>query len=93
MSGDEYWTIAVAHARAAGQQRVLVTDVGVGVEADGGDIEFAARGTFVERLDILQNVLEAEAVRGNQILRQRIKHESVIGIGRVAKRQRCLLHG
>jgi len=37
--------------------------VGVGVEADGSDVEFAARGAFVQRLDILQNMLETVAVR------------------------------
>jgi hypothetical protein len=31
-------------------------------------------------------------VRRNQILRQRVKHEGVIGIGRMAKRQRRLFH-
>ena len=41
-----------------------------------------------KRLDVLQDVLEAEAVRGDQILRQGIKHEGVIGIGRMSKRQR-----
>jgi len=50
------------------------------------------RGALVERLDVLQNVLEAEAVRGNQIPGQRVKHEGVIRVGRVAERQRRLFH-
>jgi len=62
------------------------------VDADGGDVEFAARGSFVERLDVLQDVLETEAVRGDQILREGIKHEGVIGVGRMSKRQGRLLH-
>ena len=64
-----------------GSSAYLSRDVGVGVDADGGNVEFAARGALVQRLDVLQNVLEAEAVRGNQILRQRVKHEGVIGSG------------
>jgi hypothetical protein len=62
------------------------------VDADGGNVEFAARGAFVERLDVLQNMLETEAVRRNQIFRQRVKHEGVIGVGRMAERQSRLLH-
>ncbi len=73
-------SVAVAHARAAGQQGVFVGDVGVGVDADGGDVEFSARGAFVERLDVLQDVLEMKAVRGDRILREGVKHEGVIGI-------------
>jgi len=43
--------------------------------------EFAARGALVQRLDVLQNVLEPEAVRRDQILRQRVKHEASSGSG------------
>ena len=89
----QHRAVTVAHARAAGQQRVFVAHVGVGVDADGGDVEFAARGALVQRLDVLQNVLEPEAVRRNQTLRQRVKHEGVVGVGRMAERQRRWLHG
>ncbi|MEJ0091748.1 MAG: hypothetical protein WDM80_18615 [Limisphaerales bacterium] len=43
-----------AHARAAWQERVFVGNIGVGMDADGGDVEFAARGALVERLDVLR---------------------------------------
>jgi len=43
------------------------------VDADGGDVELATRGAFVERLDVLENVLKMKTVRGNQILRKRVK--------------------
>ena len=62
----EHRAIAVAHARAAGQQGVFVGNVGVGVDADGGDVEFAARGAFVQRLDVLQNVLKMKTVCRDQ---------------------------
>ena len=62
------------------------------MDADGGDVEFAARGALVQRLDVLQNVFEAEAVRRDQTLRQRVKHEGVVGVRRMAERQRRLLH-
>ena len=88
----EHRAVTIAHARAAGQQRVFIAHMGIGVDADGGDVEFAARGALVQRLDVLQNVLEPEAVRRDQVLRQRVKHEGVVGVRRVAERQRRLLH-
>ena len=53
-AGDDHRAVAVAHAAAARQQSVLVEQVGVGVDADGGHVEFAAQGAAVERLDVLQ---------------------------------------
>ena len=88
----EHRAVAVAHARAAGQQRVFVGDVGVGVDADGGNVEFAARGALVQRLDVLQDVLKMKTVRRNQILRERVKHEGVIRVGRMAERQSRFFH-
>ena len=67
-------------------------DMREGVDADGGDVQFAASGAFVERLDVLQDVLKTKAVRVEPILRQRIKHEGVIGIRRVAERQSLCRH-
>ena len=55
-AGDDHRPVAVAHAATAGQQGVLVEEVGVGVDADGGEVEFAAEGAAVERLDVLQLV-------------------------------------
>ncbi len=52
----------------------------------------AARGTFVERLDVLQDVLKMKTVRGDQILRERVKHEGVVRIGRMAEGQGRLFH-
>ena len=59
------------------------------MNADGADIQLAARGAFVERLDILQNVLKGVPARINQILRLRLKHESIVRIGGMAKREVC----
>ena len=91
--GHQHRAVAVAHARAAGQQRVFVAHISVGVNADRRNIQFAARGAFVQRLDVLQNVLKPEAVRRNQFLRQPVKHEGVIRVRRMAKRQSPLRHG
>ena len=39
--------------------RAYVGDIWIGVDGNGGDFQFAAHGPLVERLDVLQNVLEA----------------------------------
>ncbi len=46
---DHHRPVAVAHARAAGEQGVAVADVGVGVDGNGGDVQFAARGRVRSR--------------------------------------------
>src|SRR5439155_15922977 len=83
----EHRSVTVAHARAAGQKRILIAHMGVGVKADGRNVELATRGPFVERLDILQDVLKTEAARRYQSLRQSVKHEGIVRIGRMAERQ------
>jgi hypothetical protein len=62
------------------------------VDADGGNVEFAARGALVQSLDVLQNVLKMKTVRGNQIFRERIKHEGVVRVGRMTKSQSRFFH-
>ena len=52
---------------------------------DRGDVQFAARGALVQRLDVLQDVLELPAARVDLVLRERVKHEGVVRIGRVAE--------
>jgi hypothetical protein len=56
------------------------------MNADCRYIQFAPRGPLVEGLDVLQNVLELEAMSWNEILGQSIEHESVIRIGRMSQR-------
>ena len=41
-AGDDHRAIAIAHAAAARQQGVLVEQMGVGVDADGRDLQLAA---------------------------------------------------
>jgi hypothetical protein len=77
----EHRSVAIAHARAAGQQRILVEHVCISVDADRRDVQLAARGALVERLDILQDVLEFPAARVDLVLRQRVEHESVVRVG------------
>jgi hypothetical protein len=85
-AGNQHGAIAVSHAGSVGQQSVLVRHIGIGVDADGRDIQLPTQGSFVQGLDILQDVLEAKAVSGNPVVGQREKHECIIRVGRVAER-------
>ena len=51
-----------------GSKRIFVADVSVGMDADRGDVQFAAGGAFVEGLDVLEDVFELEAVVGMRSL-------------------------
>ena len=55
---------------------------------EGSDFQLAAEGALVERLDILQDVLEAQSFGVNAVVREAIEHEGVVGIGAVAKPDR-----
>lgn len=78
--GDEHRAVAVAHASTAGQECILPAHIGVGVDADGGDIKFAAGGALVKGLDILEDVLEFEAFAAEVVLGERVEHKGVIRV-------------
>ena len=93
LARHQHRPVAVAHARAARQQRVLVTHVRVGVDADRRDVEFAPAGPLVQGLDVLQDMLEVVAAVIDQPLGQTVKHERVVRIGRVPQREFSFFHG
>src|SRR5690606_23677780 len=76
-------TVLVAHARSMGQQQVLVGDVRVGVEGDGGYLVRAVERGAVQRFDVAEQVFDLESVGGNAAARETEEHEGVIGIGAV----------
>ena len=84
LPGHDHRAVVVPHARPAGAKDVLVGQVGIGVQAEGRQLQFAREGPAVERLDIDQLVLEAEAARVDLVLRQGVEHERVVGVGAVA---------
>ena len=83
----QHGAVTVAHAAARGQERVFVEQVGVGVDRDGRDVQLAAHGPLVERLDVLENVLEAVLAGFDLVVGECPEHEGVVGIGTVAQRQ------
>jgi hypothetical protein len=84
LAGDDHGAVALADAAAATHQRVVLLQVRVGVEADGGDVEEGlVLGAAVEGLDVAQGVGEAVAGDADLVGGQAIEHEGVIGVGTV----------
>ena len=80
--GDDHGAVALADAAAATHERVVVLEVGVGVEADGGDVvEGFIAGAAVEGFDVAEGVGEAIAGDADLVGGQAIEHEGVIGVG------------
>ena len=67
------------------QQRVAVLHERIRVQRDRGHLEPAAERPLVQRLDVLQHLLELEAARVDRAGRDRPEHERVVGIGAVAE--------
>ena len=65
----------------------MIGDLGVGVEGDGGDIEFACLATAVESLDVLQNMGEFVSTQIYQILCHGIEHEGIVSVGTVTEKK------
>jgi hypothetical protein len=63
-----------------GQQRVFVVNVRVSVKADGGHVVCAAHGFFVQRLNVFEQMFEAQIACVEFVRRQAVKHECVVGI-------------
>src|SRR6266699_2982757 len=82
---DNNWTVSVAHARAAGKQRVIAEDVCVRVNRDGGNMQLAAPRSLVQRLNVFQAMVEPITAEIDFVLRHRIEHERIIRIGRMTK--------
>src|SRR6476646_9836615 len=80
-------SIPVAHARSAWQQRILVRDVGIGVNRYGRYVEFLTHTPFVKCLDIFESLIKRIPVQINLILGDPIKHERVVRIRRMAERK------
>src|SRR5262249_9196740 len=72
--------IAIAHARAVGQEDVAVGQMRVGVKRNRADLVRAFEGGTVQRLDVRQHVLEFVPVRRHGAARQAVEHERVVRI-------------
>ena len=82
LPGDDAGAVAVAHARPAVADGVLVREVGHPVQTHGR--QFQQVGPFerpsVERFDVDQIVREPVARRGDLVVGERVKHERVVRV-------------
>ena len=81
---DHHGAVALAHGAAAGHQGVVVLQVGIGVEGDGGDVvKRLVDGALVEGFDVGEGVAELEARDTHLVGGQPVKHKGVVGVGAV----------
>ena len=50
-------------------------------------MKLATRGPFVERLNVLEPVFEAVTAQVDLVFRHRVKHECIVGVGRMPERE------
>jgi len=82
--GDDHGAVALADAAAAGHQGVVVLQVGVGMEADGGNVvEGLVDGAVVEGLDVGEGMGELVAGDSDLVGGEAVEHEGVVRVGAV----------
>src|SRR5262249_11757930 len=81
LGGDDDGAIAFAETGAAVKEYVFVANGGIRGEADGGDVVRFRDCSFVQSLNVGENVGVLVTGRGQLVGGQRIKHEGVIGVG------------
>jgi hypothetical protein len=73
--------------RPARQKRVIPGHVRICVNRDRGNMQLAALRPLIERLNVCQSMVEPITPQIDLILRHRIEHERVIGIGGMTQRK------
>ena len=81
---DQDRAVALPHRGAGIHHPVLLGDQQIGGERDRRHLELARARAAVERLDVLQHVLDLHAGDRHLPRRQRVEHERVVGVGAVA---------
>ena len=77
---DDDRAVALAHARARRHDPIFVGDGEKGMRRNGRDLEIAVHRSLVERLDVLEHMVNFEIENFDGAVRERAKHERVIGV-------------
>ena len=93
LAADHDGPIPVADARAAWVERVILVNIGIGMQGDGGQVQLAFTRTLVEGFDVLQDVFVNQVSGVDLAFCQAIEHEGVIGIGAVSECDSLSCHG
>ena len=85
LRGHDHGAVAIADAASARQQSIVVLNVGIGVERDGGDVVNAVAfpRLLVQGLDVAKRMSEAQPGNAHLVGGQSIEHEGVVGVGAV----------
>ncbi len=65
------------------QQSVFVGDIRVSMKTDRGYVVRSFAGFFIQGLNVFEHVLEFQIAGIDFVRRQRVEHESVVGIRRM----------
>jgi hypothetical protein len=84
LTRHDHRPVAIPHARPARAQGVQVGEIGVAVQANGRQFEFARECTAIERLDVDQLVRELKLAGVDLAVGKGVEHERVVGVGAVA---------
>src|SRR5580700_3323579 len=81
---NNHGPIALAHAAAAGHQRVQILNIRIGMKRNGSDVIDAFARLLIQRFNIAKGVREAQSWHANLIGSEAVKHESIVGVRAVS---------
>ena len=90
LTRDDHWSVVVTHAASAGAKSVFVGHIGIAVQTDGRQFQFATKRPVVERLNILKLMCKPVRTGLNLVVGERVKHERIVGIRAVANANKSL---
>src|SRR5207248_4511277 len=82
-----HWPVALAKAGAGRQQHVAIRQIRITVEGHRSNVVDSLQRSLIQRLDVLQDVFEAQTAGRNLPGGQRVEHKSVVGIWAVRQLQ------
>ena len=84
LAGHEDGAVSLAHGRTGIHHPVLLMHEDVGGGGDGRHLELAGASAPIQRFDVLQHVLDLDALGLHLARSERVEHEGVVGVRAVA---------
>ena len=92
LASDNHRPVLIPHAAAAIRKGITIGHVWIRVYRDGGDFQFPVPSPLVQRLDVLENMLEPVSAGIQQAFGKPVKHEGVIGVRGMAEAKMLCFH-
>src|SRR3989338_2995729 len=77
--------VIVADRGAAGHQRILIGHLEKRERGERGDFKICFKCTLIQRFDVLNHVRKRDSVRPDLLMRDRVKHKCIVGVGTVPR--------